>query len=51
VKYPVEANILREATKPEPDPPVIEWRRAHEADTAQAVIAPELRFGILIFQR
>jgi len=48
VKYLVDANILSEATKPTPDPYVIEWLRAHEAEIAvDPFILGELRFGIL----
>jgi len=30
VKYLVDANVLTEPTKPNPDPAVIEWLRAQE---------------------
>jgi predicted nucleic acid-binding protein len=52
VKYLVDANVLREPTKPVPDPRVIEWLRAHEPEIAvDPVILGELRFGILILPR
>jgi hypothetical protein len=49
VKYLVDANVLSEPTKPMPDPRVVEWLRAHEADIAvNPIILGEMRFGILI---
>jgi toxin FitB len=52
VKYLVDANVLSEPTKPSPDPRVVNWLRAHEADIAvDPVILGELRFGILILPK
>jgi len=52
MKYLVDANVLSEPTKPTPDPRVMEWLRAHEADiTVNPVILGELRFGILILPK
>ncbi len=34
MKYLVDANILSELTKPAPDPRVVQWLRAKEADIA-----------------
>jgi hypothetical protein len=52
VKYLVDANVLSEATKPDPDPRVVEWLRAHERDIAvDPFILGELRFGILILPK
>lgn len=49
MKYLVDANVLSEPTKPMPDPRVVEWLRAHEADIAvNPIILGEMRFGILI---
>ncbi|MGH9520425.1 MAG: PIN domain-containing protein [Terriglobales bacterium] len=49
MKYLVDANVLSEATKPAPDPRVLEWLRAHELGIAvDPLIVGELRFGILI---
>jgi hypothetical protein len=49
VKYLVDANVLSKPTKPMPDPRVLEWLRAHEADiVVNPVVLGELRFGILI---
>ena len=45
----VDANVLSEATKPDPDPGVLEWLRRHEREIAvDPVILGEIRFGILI---
>ena len=47
--YLVEANVLSEATKPDPDPAVVDWLRRNEAEIAiDPVILGELRFGILL---
>ncbi len=44
----VDANVLSEATKPEPDPGVLDWLRRHEREiTVDPVILGEIRFGIL----
>jgi len=49
VTYLVEANVLSEATKPDPDPAVVDWLRRNEAEIAiDPVILGELRFGILL---
>jgi toxin FitB len=49
VTYLVDANVLSEATRPDPNPAVIEWLRRHESDIAvDPVILGELRFGILL---
>ena len=49
MKYLVDANVLSEPTRPEPDARVVEWLRANERDIAvDPVILGELRFGILI---
>jgi predicted nucleic acid-binding protein len=50
--YLVDANVLCEPTKPEPDPKVVAWLRAHERDLAvDPVILGEIRFGILLLPR
>lgn len=52
MKYLVDANVLSEPTKPAPNPRVLQWLRANEADMAvDPVILGELRFGILILPR
>lgn len=50
--YLVDANVLSEPTKPDPDPRVLAWLGAHEPDLAiDPVILGELRFGILLLPR
>lgn len=45
----VDANVLSEATKPEPDPRVLEWLRRNERSLAvDPIILGEVRFGILL---
>jgi predicted nucleic acid-binding protein len=52
VTYLVDANVLGEATKPAPDPRVVDWLRAHEREIAvDPLILGELRFGILLLPR
>jgi predicted nucleic acid-binding protein len=52
VKFLVDANVLSEPTRPEPDPAVISWLRRREAAIAvDPVILGEIRFGILLLPR
>ena len=45
----VDANVLCEATRPGPDPRVIEWLRRNEPDLAvDPIVLGEIRFGILL---
>ncbi len=45
----VDANVLSEATKPEPDPRVLEWLARHEREIAvDPIVLGEIRFGILL---
>lgn len=45
----VDANVLSEATKPEPDPRVVDWLARHEREIAvDPVILGEILFGILL---
>ncbi len=45
--YLVDANVLSEPTKPSPEPKVLEWLRANEAELAvDPIILGEIRFGI-----
>lgn len=45
--YLVDANVLSEATKPSPEPKVLNWLRANEAELAvDPIILGEIRFGI-----
>lgn len=49
MSYLVDANVLSEATKAEPDPRVLEWIRRHEAEIAvDPIILGEIQFGILL---
>ena len=50
--YLVDANVLSETTKPDPDPEVVEWLRRNErAIAVDPVILGEVRFGILLLAR
>jgi predicted nucleic acid-binding protein len=50
--YFVDATVLSEATKLNPDPRVVEWLRAHEDEIAvDPIILGEMRFGILLLPR
>lgn len=52
MKYLVDANVLSEATRGEPDPEVIEWLVRHEPEIAvDPIILGEIRFGILLLPR
>lgn len=52
MKHLVDANVLSEATKPQPDPRVIEWLRRNERSiVVDPVILGEVRFGILLLSR
>jgi toxin FitB len=47
VNYLVDANVLSEATKPEPEARVVEWLRANERSLLlDPIILGEVRFGI-----
>lgn len=49
MKYLVDANVLSEATKADPDPRVVEWLRRNERQLViDPVILGEVRFGILL---
>lgn len=48
----VDANVLSEATRPEPEAAVVEWLRRNEPDLAvDPVVLGEIRFGILLLPR
>jgi predicted nucleic acid-binding protein len=50
--YLVDANVLCEPTKSDPDPKVVAWLRENERDLAvDPVILGEIRFGILLLPR
>jgi predicted nucleic acid-binding protein len=47
VKYLVDANVLSEPTKPDPDSKVVQWLRENESKIAvDSIILGEIRFGI-----
>lgn len=49
MKLLVDANVLSEATKPEPEPRTVEWLRRNERSlTIDPVVLGEVRFGILL---
>jgi predicted nucleic acid-binding protein len=49
VTYLVDANVLSEATKPSPDPAVLEWLVQNEREIAvDPFILGEIQFGILL---
>lgn len=48
----VDANVLSEATRPDPSPAVVDWLQRHErAIAVDPVILGEIRFGILLLPR
>jgi hypothetical protein len=47
--YLVDANVLSEATRPSPDPAVLEWLQRNEREIAvDPFILGEIQFGILL---
>ena len=47
--YLVDANVLSEPTKPEPQARVIDWLRRHEQEIAvDPIVLGEIRFGIYL---
>jgi predicted nucleic acid-binding protein len=45
----VDANVLSEATRPDPDPRVLQWLTRHEREIAvDPIILGEILFGILL---
>jgi predicted nucleic acid-binding protein len=52
MRYLVDANVLSEPTKPEPNPAVVGWLRQHEREIAvDPIILGEVRFGILLLSK
>ncbi len=52
MRYLVDANVLCEPTRPNPDPRVIDWLRRNEREIAvDPIILGEIRFGILLLQK
>ena len=48
----VDANVLSEATKPDPDPRVVDWLTHAERElVVDPIVLGELRFGILLLPR
>ena len=48
MKYLVDANILSEPTKPEPDENVVRWLRDHERDlVVDPIVLGEIHIGVL----
>jgi len=48
----VDANVLSEATRPDPDPRVLQWLARHEREIAvDPIILGEILFGILLLPR
>jgi len=49
VKFPVDANVLSEPTKPAPDGRAVAWLRTNEPVIAtSAIVLGELEYGILL---
>jgi predicted nucleic acid-binding protein len=49
MKYLVDANVLSEATRPEPTPSVLVWLREHESDlVVSPIVLGEIEYGILL---
>jgi len=52
MRFLVDANVLSEPTKPEPNPGVVAWLRTRERDIAvDPIILGEIRFGIFRLPR
>jgi predicted nucleic acid-binding protein len=48
MNYLVDANVLSEATRPAPDPKVVDWLSAHERDlVVDSIVLGELYLGVL----
>jgi hypothetical protein len=51
-KFVVDANVLSEATRPQPSPRVLNWLRSNEQySVVSAIILGELEYGILLLPR
>jgi predicted nucleic acid-binding protein len=52
VTYLVDANVISEPTRPDPDPAVLDWLRRNEREiVVDPIILGEVRFGILLLPR
>lgn len=48
----IDANVLSEATRPDPDPKVLQWLARHEREIAvDPFILGEIRYGILLLPK
>jgi len=51
MKFLVDANVLSEVTKPEPDPNVLAWLRSHQSELViNPIILGEMEYGILLLE-
>jgi len=49
LKYLVDANVLSEVTRPEPQRQVVDWLQANEQELAvDPIVIGEIRYGILL---
>ena len=49
MKYLVDANVLSEATRPQPSEAVVQWLRDHEPDLiVTPIVLGEIEYGILL---
>ena len=49
MKYLVDANVLSEATRPQPSPAVVQWLREHESElVVTPIVLGEIEYGILL---
>jgi predicted nucleic acid-binding protein len=52
VRFLVDANVLSESVKPNPDRHVLDWMRRHEAELAiDSVVLGEVLYGVLRLPR
>lgn len=52
MSFLVDANVLSEPTKPEPEPRVVDWLVRYERDlVVDPIILGEIRFGILLLPK
>ena len=48
----VDANVLSEATRPRPQPRVLEWLSEHEGDlVVDPIVLGEIRFGVFLLPK
>jgi predicted nucleic acid-binding protein len=52
VTFLVDANVLSETTKPEPNAKLVSWLRAHEEDiVVDPIVLGEILYGILLLPK